>query len=129
MQMEKIEPGTVPTEVAPDSSSSIENTIVIFAEGQQVSHRFTTQTEGIAYLEAVAETASAASLMILDGDMPADLLLKTSPVLQERLQEAKRNLTAFLKLKETLDRHGVPKDRTLRGAIHKAFRELTASGD
>lgn len=126
MQMEKIEPGTVPTEVAPDSSSSIENTIVIFAEGQQVSHRFTTQTEGIAYLEAVAETATAASLMILDGDMPADLLLKTSPVLQERLQEAKRNLTAFLKLKETLDRHGVPKDRTLRGAIHKAFRELAA---
>lgn len=108
--------------MAPDSSSSIENTIVIFAEGQHVAHRFTTQTEGIAYLEAVAETASAASLMILDGDMPADLLLKTSPVLQERLQEAKRNLTAFLKLKETLD-------RTLRGAIHKAFRELTAGGD
>ena len=127
--MTKIDPGTVPPVVAPDSSSSIENTIVIFAEGQHVAHRFTTQTEGIAYLEAVAETASAASLMILDGDMPADLLLKTSPVLQERLQEAKRNLTAFLKLKETLDRHGVPKDRTLRGAIHKAFRELTASGD
>lgn len=126
--MTKIDPGTVPTEVAPDSSS-IENTIVIFAEGQHVAHRFTTQTEGIAYLEAVAETSSAASLMILDGDMPADLLLKTSPVLQERLQEAKRNLTAFLKLKETLDRHGVPKDRTLRGAIHKAFRELTSSRD
>ncbi|MDP2448181.1 hypothetical protein [Polaromonas sp.] len=127
--MTKLEPGTVPTEVAPDSSSGVKNTIVIFAEGQHVSHRFTTQTEGIAYLEAVAETSTAASLMILDGDMPADLLLKTSPVLQQHLQEAKRNLTAFLTLKETLDRHGVPKDRKLRGAIHKAFRELTASRD
>ncbi|OYZ75730.1 MULTISPECIES: hypothetical protein [unclassified Polaromonas] len=127
--MKKIEPGTVPTEVAPDSSSGVKNAIVIFIEGQQVSHRFTTQTEGTAYLEGVPETSEAASLMILDSDIPAELLLKTSPVLQERLQEAKRKLTAFLKLKETLDRHGVPKDRALRGAIHKAFRELTASGD
>lgn len=124
--MTNIDPGTVPAEGAPASSSTIKNTIVLFAEGQQVSHRFTTQAEGIAYLEAVAETASAASLMILDGGLPADSLLKTSPVLQERLQEAKRNLTAFLILKETLDRHGVPNDRMLRGAIHKAFWELAA---
>ena len=52
---------------------------------------------------------------------------------EERVMRKEQSLDSKMdnseKLKETLDRHGVPKDRTLRGAIHKAFRELTSSRD
>ena len=108
------------------AEGELKNAILIYADVNGVTHRFTTKQLGKAYLEQAALRCEAPSMMIFDSILPAEDLLRTSPQMQQRLQRNKDSLQAFMMLKSALDRNGVSLDRVLRGSIHKAVGEMQA---
>lgn len=123
--MKTIEPA-VPMQQVEPAEGELKNAILIYADVNGVTHRFTTEQLGKAYLEQAAPRCEAPSMMIFDSILPAEDLLRTSPQMQQRLQRNKDSLQAFMMLKSALDRNGVSLDRVLRGSIHKAVGEMQA---
>lgn len=102
------------------------NSILIYAEGDAMRHRFCPEAEARKYLEKVAAEGGSASMMSVNVG-GVDLVYRVSPDLRGKVEEAKTRLKGQVRFKKALDRNGVPMDRQLRAAILQSFDDL-ASG-
>lgn len=100
------------------------NAILVYAEGGAVTHRFLPEVEARQFLVEAQQRLDGASMLALEGEIDAELMLKISPDLRDRLEQAETRLKADIRFRTALDRNGVPRESVLRQAIHKAFSEL-----
>lgn len=99
------------------------NTILVFEDNGVVKHRLCTEEQGKAALRHAAEQLSGGSMMTSDV-MDAEMVYSVSPDLRNRVESAKCKLRDELKLRDAMNKHGVPKDREIRASVCRAFNEL-----
>lgn len=102
----------------------IKNTILLQVIRGKAVHSFVTEADAKLVLEDIqANGVGGMSFSINDG-MEASLIYDISPDLQARVESGKKELARQVKFNDELDRQDVPKDRSLRSAIYKAFKNL-----
>lgn len=102
------------------------NTAILVCEqhGKAVI-RYCTPQEAKEVCEGAVATCSGASMFTTENYWDAKMLMDIAPNIRERVHEAKRRLQDDIWLRDALDKHGVPRDPTLRGAIKAAFKDYT----
>ena len=98
------------------------NAILIYEKDGQIMQRFCPEAEAREYLDKARGEMRGGSMFATDG-MEAELVLSVSPQLRDRIAEARIKLKADTRLRDSLDRYGVPADRDLRLSIYKAFED------
>lgn len=101
----------------------IANTILVYEEDGQVKQRFCPEAEARNYLDQAQLDMRGGCLFALDG-VEAEFMLRISPDLRDKVEVAKAKLKVDTRLRDALDRHGVPRDRDLRVAIFKALEDF-----
>lgn len=99
------------------------NAILIYEEDSQIMQRFCPEAEAREYLDKARSEMRGGSMFATDG-MEAELVLSVSPQLRDLIAETKTKLQADTRLRDALDRHGVPVDRDLRLSIYKALEDM-----
>lgn len=102
---------------------AIANAILVYEEEGQVKHRCCPEAEARTYLDGCVGDMRGGSMFAADG-VDADFVLKVSPQLRGQVDDAKAKLKADIRLREVLDKHGVPREIELRNAVAKAFADL-----
>lgn len=102
---------------------TIANAILIYEENGQVKHRFCPEAEAKEYLSSVSSEMKGATMFTAEG-WASELVFSISPELRERVEEAKRKMRMQIRLRDALDRNGVPRDFNLRQSIFKAVDDL-----
>ncbi|MDT8992759.1 hypothetical protein RQP54_17940 [Curvibacter sp. APW13] len=105
-------------------NTSINDTILVCEEAGQAVVRFCTAQEAKQTAEHAMSTGAAPVTYITIDGVKAELLV-TVTNLGERVQSAKQYLQEHIRLREVLDKHGIPNDPALRSKIHVAFRDYT----
>lgn len=102
---------------------TISNAILVFEEGDQVLHRFCPEAEAREYLEN-AQGKMRGGAMFAADNIEAEFVLLVSSDLRDRVDAAKTRMKSQMRVRDALDRHGVPRDQDLRASIFNAFGDL-----
>ena len=100
--------------------NEVKDTILVFEKNGIVDHCFCTDAYAKEWLSVEGVGGSA---FTTDG-VDADFIYSCTKNIKDRVNEAKNKLRRDLAIRDTLDRHGVPKDKDLRISIYRAIREL-----
>lgn len=76
--------------------------------------------------EAATVSCSGASMFTTDAAWDAELLMAISPNIKERVLEAQRRLQDDIKLRDLMDKHGIPRENTLRASIKATLKGYIA---
>jgi hypothetical protein len=102
------------------------NAILVSETNGVVTHHFCDATFAQGMLEYAKVNGTGDSAFFQDEDTKIDVatVYELSPDLRNRVEAAKDKLREDIRIRNAMDKHGVPKDRTLRAAVYKAFKEL-----
>jgi hypothetical protein len=98
----------------------VKDTILVFEKNGVVDHCFCTEAYAKEWLSVEGVGGSS---FTTDG-VDADFVYSCAKNIKDRVDEAKDKLRRDFAIRDTLDRHGVPKDKELRTAIYRSIREL-----
>lgn len=101
---------------------ALNNAILIYEENGEIKQRFCPEQEAREYLATARETMSGGSMFASDG-IDAEFVMSVSPDLRDRVAAAKTKLKSDTRLRDLLNKHGVPMERDLRISIFKAFED------
>jgi hypothetical protein len=107
----------------------MKNAILISVTNDVISHHFCDAAFAQGMLEYAKKQGREDSAFFQEEDSKMDIsdVYNLSPELRNRVAEAKEKLRNDLRIQAALDKHGVPKDPSLRASVVRAFRELRAS--
>lgn len=101
---------------------ALNNAILIYEENGEIKQRFCHEQEARDYLATIQAGMSGGSMFASDG-IEAEFVMSVSPDLRDRVAAAKTKLKSDTRLRDILNKHGVPLDQDLRIAISKAFAD------
>lgn len=108
-------------------ASTKHTAILVYEINGRAAVRSCTWQEGEQACEEAIKHFSGASLFSTDAEWDAEFMMAAYPAIRERVHEAKLKLQNDINLRDALDKHNVPRDRTLRTAIKQAFEDYTSS--
>lgn len=98
--------------------------ILVHQDGVSVVHSFLPAADAHKRLDETVANGGGGSVFVLEDCMGAKLYYDVSPDLRSRVEQAKQKLKRDLHWRDVMNRHGIPADRTLRGAVANAMREI-----
>lgn len=101
----------------------MKNAVLVYELNGGATHRFCPEAEARTFLASAQDNGEGASIFITEG-FEAELFYSVAPNLRSRVDAAKGRLSQVIRIRNALDKHGVPRDRDLRSKINTAFGEL-----
>jgi hypothetical protein len=109
-----------------DEQSTKKTAILVCEHNGLAVIRYCTPQEASAACEAATVSCSGASMFTTDAAWDAELLMAISPNMKERVLEAQRCLQDDIKLRDLMDKHGIPRENALRASIKATFKDYIA---
>jgi len=106
------------------------DTLLVYVdpEDRTIRRRACQEAEARAMLQALAEAPSGGAMFTCESPFDINLVLDVSPRFRAAVEETVSKLKRDAELVNAMDRHGIPPDAALRGAVARLVLDLQEQG-